>query len=84
MGRPMSKSKRYRTLLATLDGSENNDGTKDYISIRTELHELGGCIKVSPEKRRGLLQILHSTRALDSGLRLALRHSGLSPSYSII
>jgi hypothetical protein len=39
---------------------------------------------VSPEKRRGLLQILHSTRALDSGLRLALRRTtGLAPSYSI-
>jgi hypothetical protein len=79
----MSKKKRYLSLLAIVDGSKINNGSKNYIAVRAELGELGFCDKVSPEKRRGLLQVLHSTRALDSSLKIALSVIGVTPSYSI-
>jgi hypothetical protein len=43
----MSRKRRHETLLAIMDGSRINDGSKGYISVRVELHELGACTRVN-------------------------------------
>ncbi len=51
----------------------------DYPSILGELNEVVSANKVSKKNRMWLLQVLHSTRALDSALAAFVRQRPIDP-----
>ena len=68
--------KRVETLQATLRGARTRFKAATYQAIDNELNEAASARRVSPDRRRHLLQIVHHCRALDSALRQVVDNNG--------
>ncbi len=72
--------RRVQTLQVLLSGSPPiaSHANEAYV-IDGELEEAGKTVKIPQLPRRRLLQILHTTRSLDSSLACFLNHHGITP-----
>lgn len=68
-------SRRVRTIQVLLHGSSISSHSS-YRDIRAEYSQVVNVASVKKRNRRLLLQILHSTRGLDSALRALIRTNG--------
>lgn len=68
---------------ALVRGSCHYGAHVEFNHIDDELSELGKCSSLQPLRRQRLLQIIHSTRALDTCLSTILRSSGVAPAHGI-
>ncbi len=75
--------KRHDTLRAIVRGSPLYLQIAEFAQIEAELEELSNCNRIGPERRKRLLQVLHSTRALDSTLGKLISHYGQVPETSL-
>jgi hypothetical protein len=73
--------RRIRALQAIVAGSVLS-GTADHPTIHSELEEVALAGRVRREARRRLLQVLHSTRALDTALRVFTSLHAIPPDGS--
>ena len=64
--------KRIDTINAIITGSAISSEHECNL-VLGEFNEVHRCSRVSPDKRKHLLQVLHSTRALDSALSAFIR-----------
>lgn len=72
-------SQRLQTMKALLAGSVACSSSSRFHDIINELDELVAAKRVSDQKRRLLLEVLHSTRALDSSLAAVNAHYSCDP-----
>ena len=72
----MSVKKKRTELLAALVGGSVVANDHSYAMILGELNEVYRVHSVEPPRRRYLLQVLHSTRALDSTLKAFVNYHG--------
>lgn len=70
--------KRIETLKALLTGTVVARDPA-YTTILGELSQVDSASKIAQRDRKLLLQVLHSTRALDSTLAAFIRHRGVQP-----
>jgi hypothetical protein len=75
----MSDYKHRIEAMNTLLGGSVVAGSNAFADIEAEFQEVYRVRWVIPRQRRRLLQILHSTRALDSALAAFVAHHGLIP-----
>ena len=76
-------SKRLQTLRALTAAAQSRSGLMSFNHVDHELQEIGRSGKVSPERRRHLLQVFHGMRALETALKEVVRSHGLNPSISL-
>lgn len=74
---------RLDTLRAIVAGARARTSSNAFDHVDHELQEVGSSGRVSPERRRNLLQVFHGMRALDSALKEVLRSHGLTPKHSL-
>lgn len=74
---------RLDALRAIVAGARSRTSSRAFDHVDHELQEVGLAGRVSPERRRNLLQVFHGMRALDSALKEVLRSHGLTPKHSI-
>jgi hypothetical protein len=73
--------RRIRTLQALVAGSVVA-AAPDHNDIQSEFNEVYQVRKVPQLARRRLLQVLHSSRALDTFLAVFINHHGINPNVS--
>jgi hypothetical protein len=78
-----ARRSRHLAIQALVRGSSLFTTNPELSQVDAELEELGRCNALQPVKRQRLLQVIHSTRALDTSLLVVLRHHGKDPKYSI-
>jgi hypothetical protein len=78
-----ASQKRHDTLRAIIRGSLLYQQAPEFAQIDAELQELSNCRRVNPDRRKRLLQVIHSTRALDSALGTLLTLHGHIPADSL-
>jgi hypothetical protein len=66
-----NESTRINTLIALITGSGSVSAAA-LADIKTELHEIIAANRVSPQHRKFILKILHTTRSVDSTLKAFL------------
>jgi len=71
-----SEKRRIDTINAIVTGSSIANEVECSL-VLGEFNEVHRCARVSPDKRKHLLQVLHSTRALDSALSAFIRVNSL-------
>lgn len=76
-------SKRLQTLRVLTAAAQSRSGLRSFNHVDHELQEIGRSGKVSPERRRHLLQVFHGMRALETALKEVVRSHGLNPSISL-
>lgn len=76
-------SKRISTLRALTAGARSRTGAPGFNHVDHELQEVNTCQRVSPEKRRNLLQVFHGLRALESALKEVVASHGQAPGRSL-
>lgn len=69
--------RRVDTLKALVAGSVIGTHSAENTLIEEEFDEAGSTMRVPQLRRRKLLQVLHTTRALDSALKCFLTHHGI-------
>ena len=79
----MSNVKRVQLLRAIVAGAKARTAGTGFVHVDLELQEIVGVKRTSPERRRMLLEVLHSTRALDTALKEVLRSHGVTPQHSL-
>jgi hypothetical protein len=79
----MSSQRRVLTLRAIAQSAGTRTGSNAFNQIDQELQELGAVNRVSPERRKNLLQLLHAIRALETALKEVVRSYGIQPAYSL-
>lgn len=67
---------RIMTMIALLN-SCNSISKQNLNKVKAEFHQVVDVDHISPTRRRNLLKILHSTRGLDSTLRVFLDYHGI-------
>lgn len=76
-------SKRHATVRAIVNGSSLYNKSAEFAQVDAELEEVSKVGRVQPERRKRLLQGLHSTRALDTCTGIVLSLHGVSPDRSL-
>lgn len=76
-------SKRLQTLRALTAAARSRSGLSSFNHVDHELQELGRSIKVSPDRRKHLLQVFHGMRALETALKEVVRSHGLLPDKTL-
>lgn len=76
-------SKRLQTLRALTAAAQSRSGLRSFNHVDEELQELGRSTKVSPERRKHLLQVFHGMRALETALKEVVRSHGVDPKDSL-
>jgi hypothetical protein len=76
-------SKRLQTLRVLTATAQSRSGLTSFKHVDHELQEIGRSGKVSPERRRNLLQVFHGMRALETAMKEVVRSHGLDPSISL-
>ena len=76
-------SARINTLRALVAGAQSRTGTSAFNDIDQEIQEVGWCNRVSPIRRRHLLQVFHGLRALESALKEVIRSHGFVPGMTL-
>lgn len=80
----MSASRRrYDALRAIVQGSPIYSGSQILRKVDLEIHEIGNCTSVTLQRRKFFLQVMHSTRALDSAINAVLLHNNINSSHSM-
>jgi hypothetical protein len=74
-----ASSKRLQTLRSLAAGAKPAWNPKALNRVDQELQEAGRVGRISPEKRRHLLQVFHGMRGLESALKEVIRSHGLNP-----
>jgi hypothetical protein len=73
---PSTQKVRIKTIVAILN-SLSSISHSDLNKIKNEFNQVTSIESISPPKRRNIMKVLHSTRALDSTLSSILRHYGI-------
>ncbi|MBF0335773.1 MAG: hypothetical protein HQL40_19385 [Alphaproteobacteria bacterium] len=76
-------SQRLNLLRALTAGAKSRSGLSSFNHVDHELQELGRSIKVSPERRKHLLQVFHGVRALETALKEVVRSHGFLPKNTL-
>jgi hypothetical protein len=79
----MSTQRRVLTLRAISQGARARTGSDVFNHVDQELQELAAVARVHPERRKGLLQLLHAVRALETALKEIIRSYGIQPTHSL-
>jgi hypothetical protein len=79
----MSTQRRVLTLRAIAQSARARTGSSVFNQIDRELLELAAVVRVSPEKRKNLLQLLHAVRALETALKEIVRIHRIQPAHSL-
>jgi hypothetical protein len=79
----MSVPRRVATLRAIAQAARARTASQVFVHIDQELQEFGEVNRVSPERRRHLLQLLHANRALETALKEIIRSYGTKPKDSL-
>lgn len=79
----MSSQRRVLTLRAIAQGARARTGSSVFAHIDYELQELAVVMRVQPERRKHLLQLLHAVRALETALKEVVRSHGIQPGNSL-
>lgn len=69
----IKESNRIHTIIALLTAS-GVAAARDLNAIKTELQDLLAANRVSPQKRKFILKVLHTTRSVDSMLKAFVVH----------
>ena len=72
-------SKRLQTLRVLNATAQSRSGLRSFNHVDHELQEIGRSTKISPERRKYLLQVFHGMRALESALKEVVRSHGIPP-----
>lgn len=79
----MTAPRRILTLRAIAQSARARTGSPIFNQIDQEIQELGDVSRVTPQRRKHLLQVLHACRALETALREVLRSYGINPQTSL-
>jgi hypothetical protein len=79
----MSSQRRVLTLRVLTQSARARTASNVFNQVDQELQELGAVIRVHPEKRKNLLQLLHAVRALETALKEMIRSRGIQPAPSL-
>jgi hypothetical protein len=79
----VSNLRRVNTLRIIAAGALARTGSRAFTHVDEELKELGGVARVTPERRKHLLQLLHATRSLETALKEVIRSHGTKPANSL-
>ena len=77
------RSCRISTLRALAAGAKSRASARSYDHVDEELKEIITLNRVSPERRRNLLQVFHGMRALESGIKETIRGHGIGPEKTL-
>jgi hypothetical protein len=75
--------RRFETLRTIAAGTSARTRRRGFADVDQELQELSSLRRVTPEKRRHLLEIMHAMRALETALKEMAGSHGLPPQRSI-
>jgi len=75
----VSSPRRIETLRALAKGAHTRIGSAVFVHVDHELQEISAVARVTPERRKHLLQVLHAARALETALKEIIRGHGVSP-----
>lgn len=76
-------SARLQTLRALTAAAQARTGLASFNQVDHELQELARSARVSPERRKHLLQVIHGMRALESALKEVVRSHGSTAGTSL-
>jgi dsDNA-specific endonuclease/ATPase MutS2 len=76
-------SKRVETLRTIAAGAKPGWNVKALNRVDQEFQEAGRVARLSPEKRRHLLQVFHGMRGLESALKEVVKSHGFTPEKTL-
>src|SRR3954453_13367375 len=74
---------RFDVLRVIAAGALARTSLQGFTDVDQELQELAGVRRVTPERRRHLLEVIHGMRALNTALKEVVRSHGCTPESSI-
>jgi hypothetical protein len=75
--------RRFDVLRVVAAGALARTSLQGFADVDQELQELASVRRVTPEKRRHFLEVVHGMRALDTALKEVVRSYGFRPEHSI-
>jgi hypothetical protein len=75
--------RRFEVLRVIAAGALARTSLQGFADVDQELQELAGVRRVTPERRRHLLEVVHGMRALETALKEVVRSHGFRPESSI-